>query len=76
VVLVAVADDQAAAAGVHRQRDHELGLGARLQAVAVVLAGLDDLVDDLAQLVHLDREHPPVLALVALLLDGLPEHLV
>jgi hypothetical protein len=76
VVLVAVADDHAARARVHRQGDHELGLGAGLQAVVVVLAGLHDLVDHLPQLVHLDREHPPVLALVALLLDGLDEDLV
>jgi hypothetical protein len=76
VILVAVADDQALRALVHREGDHELRLGAGLKAVGVVLAGGDDLVDDLAQLVDLDGEDAAVGAGVALLLDGLPEHLV
>jgi len=76
VVLVAVADDEARRALVHRERDHELGLGARLEPVVVGPAGADDLVNDLAQLVHLDREDAAVLALVALVLDRLAEHLV
>jgi hypothetical protein len=58
---------------VHREGDHQLGLGAGLQAVVVVLAGGDDLIDHLAQLVDLDGKDPAVVALVAFLLDGLAE---
>jgi hypothetical protein len=60
VVLVAVADDEPLGALVHGERDHQLGLGAGLEAVVVVLAGGDDLVDDLAELVDLDGEDAAV----------------
>jgi hypothetical protein len=76
VVLVAVADDEALGALVHGQGDHQLGLGAGLEAVVEVLAGGDDLVHDLAELVDLDGEDAAVFALVALFLDGLGEGLV
>jgi len=76
VVLVAVADDEALGALVHGQGDHQLGLGAGLEAVVEVLAGGDDLVDDLAELVDLDGEDTAVFALVALFLDRLGEGLV
>src|SRR5690606_4751418 len=62
VVLVAVADDKAIATFVHRERDHQLGLRSRLEAVAKLAAGSDDLVNDLAQLVHLDGEHAAIAA--------------
>ena len=61
---------------VHRQRDHQLRLRPGFEPVVVVLARGDDLVDDLAQLVDLDREDPAVRALVALLPDRLAENLV
>ena len=76
VVFVAVADDEPLRTLVHRERDHQLGLGPGLQPVVVVLAGGDDLIDDLAELVDLDGEHAAVLALVALVLDRLGEDLV
>ncbi len=76
VVLVAVADDEPVRSLVHGEGDHQFRLGAGLEAVGVVLAGGDDLVDDLAQLVDLDREYAAVGALVALVLDGFPEDLV
>jgi len=76
VVLVAVADDEPLRPLVHGEGDHELGLRAGLEAVVEVLAGGDDLVDDLAELVDLDREDAAVAALVALVLDRLVEKLV
>jgi hypothetical protein len=76
VVLVAVADDKAVFAFMHRQGDHQFGLGAGLEAVAKFLSGGDDLIDDLAQLVDLDGEYAAVGTLVVLLLDGLVEELV
>ncbi len=76
VVFVAVADDEALVALVHRERDHQLGLGAGLEAVIVILAGGENLIDDLAQLVDLDGKDAAVGALVTLLLDGADKNLV
>ncbi len=76
VILVAVADDQALVALVHGEGDHQLGLGAGLEAVVEILARGDDLIDNLAELVDLDREHAAVFTPVAFLLDGLAEHFV
>ena len=60
----------------HGQRDHQLGLGTGFEAVIVVLAGREDLFDDFAELIDLDREDTAVGALVALLLDGAHEDVV
>ncbi len=68
-VLVAVADDQPLGAAHHRERGEQLRLAARLEAEVVRRAGVEDLLDDLAQLVHLDREHPLISSLVAELGD-------
>ena len=76
VVLVTVADDEAAGPFVHGEGDHQLGFRPGLEAVAEVLAGGDDFIDDLAELVDLDGEHPAVFAFVTLFLDGLAEKLV
>ena len=76
VILVAVADDEAVGAFVHRDGDHQLGLGAGFEAVIKIFAGGDDLVDDFAQLVDLDREYAAVAAFVALLFNGFVEDAV
>ena len=60
----------------HRQGDHQLGLGAGFETEVVVLAGVEDFFDDLAQLVDLDGEHPAVFAFVSLFCDGFAEGLV
>ena len=73
MVFVAVADDEALGALVHGERDHELGLRAGFETVVEVLAGGDDLVDDLAELVDLDGEDSAVAAFVGFLLDGFGE---
>ena len=61
-VLVAIADDQAARAG-QAQHGHQLGLGAGLEAKAFT-TGRGQLAGDAAVLVHLDRVHGGVAALV------------
>ena len=73
VVLVAVTNDEALGALVHGESDHELGLRAGFETVVEVLAGGDDLVDDLAELVDLNGEDSAVAAFVGLLLDGFGE---
>ena len=76
VVLVAVADDERLGVLVEGEGDHELGLGAGFEAEVVVLAGVEDLLDDLAELVDLDGEDAAVFTLVGLLGDGLAEGFV
>ena len=69
LVLVPVADDQGFIVLMDRHDREELGLGARLEAVVERAAVLDDLFDDRAVLVHLDRINAAVLTLVVVLLD-------
>ena len=76
LVLVAVADDQRVLVVEHRHDRQQLRLGAGLEAVVVGPAELDDLLDDVAVLVDLDRVDAAVLALVAVLGDGVLEGLV
>ena len=54
----------------HREPGEHLGLRADLEAVVERPAGLEDLLDDLAQLVHLDREDAAVGAAELVLGDG------
>ena len=75
-VLVAVADDQALRVRVDRQRGDQLRLAARLQPEVERRARVEDLLDDLAQLVDLDREHAAVDILVARFLDRRLERVV
>ena len=64
LVLVAVADDMAGVGVETRQRDQQFGLAAAFEAVPVGRAEAGDLLDHLALLVHLDREHTAVAAAV------------
>ncbi len=72
-VLVAVADDGIARVG-QGQHGQQLRLGARLQADALaVFTGAQNLVHHPALLVHLDRIHRRIAALIVVALNGLPE---
>ena len=70
VVLEAVADDRRVQAVGQGQHGQQLGLGAGLQAEVERLAEVEDLLDDVPLLVHLDRVDAAVVALVVVLLDG------
>ena len=76
LVLVAVADRERLGVGVHPEHHEQLALRARLEAVVVRRAGVEDLLDDLAHLVHLDRIHAEVARAVGHLRDRLRERLV
>ena len=69
LVLVAVADDQRLVVLMDRHDREQLGLAAGLEAVVERAAVLDDLLDDGAVLVDLDRVDAAVLAAVAVLAD-------
>ena len=75
-VLVAVADDQAADLVLQRQAGEQLRLAADLEAEVERLARIQDFLHHLAQLVHLDREHAAILALVIELGDRVAERQV
>ena len=72
-VLVAVAEDQRLGVVLQRERDQQLGLGAGLEAEVEGAAVLDQLLDHVALLVHLDRVDAAVGALVVVLGDRLLE---
>src|SRR5271169_5091461 len=76
VVLVAVRRDEAVRAEVLRKGREELGLAPGLEAVAVLAAGLDDLLHDDLLLVHLDREDAAKDAVVLVLPDRVQKGLV
>src|SRR5436309_8957932 len=63
-IFVTVADDQAAQLALQRQAREQLRLAADLQSEVQWLARIQDLFDDLPELVHFDREHAAVAALV------------
>ena len=73
LVLVAVADDQVLGVLGEAENRLQLRLAAALEADAVRLAEFDDLLDDVALLVHLDRIHGGVAAGVGELLARLLE---
>ena len=60
-VLVAVADDEALGVVVHREPGEQLRLAARFEAEVERLAGIEDLFDDFAELVDLDREDAAIM---------------
>ena len=72
-VLVAVADDQAAELALQRQAGKQLRFAADLQPEVKRLAGVEDFLHHLAQLVHFDREDAAVFALIIELGDGVAE---
>jgi len=69
LVLVAVADDERFVVLMDRHDGEELGLATGLEAVVERAAELDDLFDDGAVLVDLDRIDAAVLTFVVVLLD-------
>ena len=73
VILVAVADDKALGVRVKRQGGHEFRLAAGFESEMVRGAGVDDLLDDLTQLVDLDRENAAINILVIGLADRVGE---
>src|SRR5690606_14057522 len=69
LVLVSVAHDDVVGSLAERQHGLELGLAADLETDSVRLTEVEDLLDDVALLVHLDRVNRGVASLVAELLD-------
>ena len=59
-VFVTIANDQAFRVLVHRQRGDQFWFAARFQPEMKLLAGVDYLLDDLSQLVHLDRKNASI----------------
>ena len=53
----------------HRERGHEFWLAARLESKIKLFACIDDLFDDFAQLVDLDRKNAAIMILIAELRD-------
>ena len=76
LVLVAIADGERLGIRVEREHDQELALAARLEAEVVRSAGVEDLLDHLAHLVHLGGVHAEVLTPVSVLGDGVAEDVV
>src|SRR6185312_13990597 len=76
LVLVAVADDERVFVVEHGHDGEQLRLRPGLEAVVILLAGLRDLLDDVAVLIDLDRVHALVRALVAVLGHGATERFV
>ena len=72
-VLVPVAEDERLGVLLQGEGDQQLRLAARLQAEVEGPAVLDQLLDDVALLVDLDRVDAAVAALVVVLGDGLLE---
>src|SRR5262245_38283698 len=76
IVLETVADDGRVGAIGQGKDGEQFGLGACLQAEVEWLAVVQDLLDDLALLVDLDRVDAAVTTLVLVLLDGRLERLL
>ena len=69
-VFIAIADDERLVGFEHGQHGEQLGLAAGFEAELVWIAELHDLFDNVALLVHLDREHAHVLAGVVVRIEG------
>ena len=76
MILVAVANDQTTGLVLQRHAGVQLGLRADLQTEVEGLARIEDFLNHLAQLIHLDGKHPAVAALVLKLGDGVAEGVV
>ncbi len=70
VVLEAVADDRSILGFRERQHGQQLRLGAGFQPEMERLAEIEDLLDDLPLLIHLDRIDAAILSLVFILANG------
>ena len=75
-VLVAIADDEAVFVLHRGEGDEKLRFAAGFESETPRPARVDDLLHEVALLVHLHGEDPAVGALVVVLLDGLPKALV
>ena len=60
-IFVAVADDQALRVLVHGERGDQFRFAAGFEPEVKLLAGIDNLFDDFAQLIDLDRENAAIL---------------
>ena len=67
-ILVAVANDKALGVLVHRERGDQLRFAARFETEMKLRAGVDDLFDHFAQLIHLDRKDAAILVAITELL--------
>ena len=72
-VLVAVADDEAAHLALQRESGEQFRLAADFQPELKRLAGIENLLNHLAQLVHLDGKHAAIGPLVIEFRDGILE---
>ena len=70
-VLVAVANDQAAHLVLQRQSGEQFRLAADFQAEVERLARVENFLHHFAQLVHLDRKHAAIFALIIKFRDGI-----
>ena len=75
-VLVAVADDEAAHLVLQRQAGEQFRLAADFEAEIERLARIENFLHHFAQLVHLDRKHAAILALVIEFRDGIAKRQV
>ena len=75
-VFVAVADDQGLGVVVNGQSGEHLRLGADFEAIVERPAGIENLFNDFAKLVDLDREDPAVAASIVVLRDGTVECII
>ncbi len=76
VVLEPVADDRRIRGFGQGEHGQQLGLGAGLEPEMVRLAKVEDLLDDVPLLVHLDRIDAAITALVVVLANGRAEGVV
>src|SRR5207249_9829714 len=63
-IFIAVADDQTFRILVHGERGDQFGLAAGFETEMKLLAGVDNLFDNFAQLVDLDREDAAILVAI------------
>src|SRR5262245_35904926 len=63
-ILVAVADDQTLGIFLHRKRRNEFRFTACFESKMKLFACIDDLLDDFAQLIHLDRKNTAIVILI------------
>ena len=72
-VLVTVANDEAAHLVLQRQAGEQFRLAADFQAEIERLARVENFLHHFAELVHLDRKHAAIFALIIEFRDGIAE---